>query len=258
MIILKKIGIALLMVSCVVAYDGVAIAEHMSETGGKRIHLKKRLMDKYKEIGEVTSTLQETPHGPSGKLYIHGEMAPDEVPVVEGEHAWERGMAKGFLKQEAAMFGITDMDEIQERLVSSSIGYYGEITHVHFHRIINGLVLENSYFHITVDAIRNISSVSAGVVPSPPELYEATKKPTLSEDKIIKIIEENLKTSKSKPNFKLNKLEKLAIHAAPYVIWSVDVILIDKLGRWKYRIDAFSGEILEKKYALINTTRSIK
>lgn len=221
-------------------------------------HLKKRLTDKYNKVQEVSSTLQVTPNGPKGHLHISGEMKPDKIPVVEGEHSWERGMAKGFLEQEAPTFGIENTDEIQERKVTASVGYYGDTTNVYFHRVINGLVLENSDFNVTIDTTRNVSSVSAEVVPAPPELYEATKRPTLAEDKIKRIIESNLKSGNSNPNIKFNRVEKLATEAPPYVIWKVDVILKDDLGRWRFRIDAFTGEILEKRDAVIRNIRSVK
>lgn len=229
---------------------------HVQDANPKQDHLKKRLTDKYKKVQEVSSTLHDTPNGPKGHLHINGEMKPDKLAVVDGERAWERGMAKGLLEQEAFTFGITNTDEIQERKVVTSTGYYGEITNVYFHRVINGLVLENSDFNVTVDATRNVSSVTAEVVPAPPELYEVTKKQTLTKDKIRYIIESNLRSGNSAPTIKINKLEKLASDLAPYVVWNADVILKDGLGRWKFRIDAFTGEILQKKNAIIKNVHS--
>ena len=242
----------------VVTLVAFAQAESLLDVSPNPNHIKKRLTEKYKKVRDVSSTLFDTPNGPKGHLDIGGEMKPETVPVVEGEYAWERGMARGFIEQEASTFGIADVDEVKERKVVRSVGYYGDITNVYFHRVINGLVLEHSDFNVTVDTIRNISSVVAEVVPAPPELYEATKKPTLAEEKIRSIIENDLKAANSVSIYKINRLEKLATYTLPYVVWNADVISKDSLGRWKFRIDAFTGEILEKRNALVSNNRPVK
>lgn len=219
-------------------------------------HLKQYFVEKYKNLKDVSSTLEDTPNGPKGRIHISGQIKPDNVPVLEGDRAWERGMAKGFFQQEAPILGVSNIDEIQERKVETTTGYYGDTTHIYYHRVINGLVLENSDYHVVVDSTRNISSVSAEVVPAPPELYEASKRASLDEDKAKKIVDDNLKAVSK--NYKINKIEKIASPNAPYVVWLVDVTTKDTLGRWKYRIDAFSGEILDKKNALVNSRRPVK
>jgi len=46
-------------------------------------------------------------------------------------------------------------------------------------------------------------------------------------------------------------IERVAISSPPHVVWKVDINLKKGGGRWKYKIDAFTGEVLEKRGALI-------
>lgn len=108
---------------------------------------------------------------------------------------------------------------------------------------------------ITIGPDETIRSVSAYLVPPSPELYDAVKKKTLSEDKMRKIVEKDLKAAAESLEttpfeksiiikewedvLKKMAMKKFAISSPPYVVWRVESV-------WEYVIDAFTGEILEK------------
>ena len=143
------------------------------------------------------------------------------------------------------------MDEIREVKIMTNKGRNGEYTMVRYRRYINNLELKDMYIWIDIGPNGNIDWVSAELVPVSPELYEAVAKKTLAKDRILKIVEQNLKSAGIDPKaVRLLDIEKVAISSSPYVIWKVDVNLTKGVGRWKYKINAFTGEILEKRYAI--------
>ena len=55
----------------------------------------------------MTSTVQQTPNGPSGKLHIRGNITPKNVKAAEGVQGRARAIAEAFLEEEAELLGIT-------------------------------------------------------------------------------------------------------------------------------------------------------
>jgi hypothetical protein len=117
---MKKIGRSLLtfiMVSILLILGNTASAQIKSASTNSSFppNLKKYFTDKHKKIDWITSTLQQTPNGPHGSLDLMGSMMPKNVPSVGGSRE-DRSLAiaKAFLQEEAALLGITNMDEIKE------------------------------------------------------------------------------------------------------------------------------------------------
>lgn len=239
----------------------IAIAQKMSadsahplKINGKEV--KEYLIEKYKlRKHDVSSTLQHTPYGPEGKLHLRGDIVPKYIAnakEIKNREDRARAMAKVFLEEEAGLFGITNMDEIRKVKTNTIQGYKGQVTSVHYRRYINNVELENMYVRVTIGPDETITSVGAELIPTPPELYEAVKKKILTEGEILKIVKQDLESAGVDPKeMRVLSIEKAAIPSSPYVIWKVDVNLKKSGGRWKYRIDAFTGEILEKRDALI-------
>jgi len=160
--------------------------------------------------------------------------------------------ARAFLREEAELFGITNMDEIREVKIKTSEGRDGEYTMIRYRRYINNLELEGMYIWIDIGPDDSITWLSAELVPTPPELYEAVKRKTLTEGEILKIVKQDLELSGVDPEeMRVLSIKKVTVPSSPYVIWKVDVNLKTGGGRWKYRIGAFTGEILKKRNALI-------
>jgi hypothetical protein len=75
---------------------------------------------------------------------------------------------------------------------------------------------------------------------------------TLAESNILNIVEQDLishRTRLDAPDMKVVSIKKVAIPSRPYVIWKLLVTLNNEIGGWDYKINAFSGEVLEKKRA---------
>lgn len=223
---------------------------------GKEV--KNYLMEKYKlRKHDVSSSLQQTPNGPSGKLHLRGDIVPQNIANAKRMKNREdraRAIAGVFLKEEASLLGITNMDEIREMSIDTFTSPYNNLTttNIRYQRYINDLELEYAYIGITIEHDGNIRSVSAELVPTPPELYEAVKEKILTEGEILKIVKQDLESAGIDPkDMRVLSIEKVAIPSPPYVIWKADINLKKGGGRWKYRINAFTGEILEKRDALI-------
>ena len=80
--------------------------------------------------------------------------------------------------------------------------------------------------------------------PIYPEVYEATKKKTLTEEDIKAIVDNDL-TEAEKQDLERKKgvmtFKKYAITSPPYVLWETS-------NEYTYTIDAFTGKILTKYY----------
>lgn len=221
---------------------------------GKEV--KQYLVEKYElKKHDVTSTLKQTLYGPEGKVYLRGKITPRNVAIAAGitdikDRA--RAIAKVFLEEEASLFGITNMEEIREIKITTDKGYGGEYVHIRYLRYINNLELEDANIIIRIGPDEKISWVRAEVVPISSELYEAVKKKILTEGEILKIVKQDLESAGVDPKeMRVLSIKKVAIPSPTYVIWKADINLKKGGGRWKYRIDAFTGEILEKRDALI-------
>ncbi len=210
--------------------------------------LTKYLKDKYVHIREVKSTIRKTPNGPKGKLHISGEFTPKAAIKGKDRKERSRAIAKAFIAGEPSLFGITNPEELREyKVISSSLG----IT-VKYHRYIGDVPLENVEIFVTVSPDEKISSISAHVNPPDPALYRALSRKTITEEKAFDIVSRDLAADGINPdNLFVLSIRKTAIQSPPHVVWVVDVNLEKGgVGRWIYKINAYSGEIVEKRFAL--------
>jgi Zn-dependent metalloprotease len=146
------------------------------------------------------------------------------------------------MEEEPELLGIIKPEEIREVNINTSKGYNGDYTNVNYQRYINGIELKNADMQITIGPNENISGISARLVPVSLEVYEATKKKTLSEEEIRSIIENDLRQNNIDPKSGIPTYHKIAILSPPYVVWIVR-------RHWIYTINAFTGEIIEKASA---------
>jgi len=217
-------------------------------------NVKQYLTDKYQKIQEVMSSLYQTPNGPQGKLHIRGNFMPKNAPAIGGDREnRSRAIAKAFLEEEATLLGIKDMAELKEVRINTEKGHDGDYINIYYRRYINNLELEKAHLYIIIGPDETINSVSAGLVPVPPELYQAVAKKQLPEEKIREIVKQDLKSSGNieANNVKIADMAKVAVATAPYLIWKVRVTIKTGTEDWDYKIDALTGEILNKRSALI-------
>mgnify|MGYP001573372968 CR=1 FL=1 len=218
-------------------------------------NIKNYLKGKYIDIrdDDLSSTLQQTLYGPLGYINIRGDITPkkglDSTIIGEGREERARAMAKAFIEEEKSLLGIANIAELNERLHISK-GYGGDYIHLYYQRKIGDIELENATIHVTVGPNDTIIGVSAESIAVSPELYKAVSKKTLGRGKVYRIIRQELKIASGGEDvgMGITKAYKVAIPKAPYVIWKVSVSTVD--NAWNYKIDAFTGEILEKRSAM--------
>jgi len=258
----------LIVVAIFFIFGQVAVAQKEAEISfqsykinGKEV--KEYLMDKYKlhklHKDDLIITLQQTPYGPSGRLNISSfdrPFTPQNIVVTDASvQGRARAIAQAFLREEATLLGISNMDEIHEMKLDTFTSPYTNLTttNIHYRRYIDNLELKDMYIGITIGHDETIRSVNAELVPVPPQLYEAVKKKALSETEILKIVEQDLTSKGINPEtIRILSMEEIAVSWAPYVVWVVDVNLRKEVGRWNYSINAFTGEIVKKVDTLMN------
>lgn len=240
----------------------VAVAQNDSETQAEPFKIngkdvKEYLIEKYKlrkdDIGDSTN-VKQTPNGPKGYLSIMRNIKLKNVILTGRGQDRDRAVAKAFLEEEANLLGITNMDEIHERAIDTSRGHDGDYTTIYYNRLINNLVLNGADIRITIRPDETIA-VSAELIPAPPQLYEAVKRKTITKDKVMEIIKQDLLANANKSDSKgmrISEIRKIAISTPPYVVWVANAGLENDLGGWGYTIDAFTEEILKKGYVVIH------
>lgn len=127
-----------------------------------------------------------------------------------------------------------------------------------YKRYIGKMWLEFSYINVEFDKDENIRSVGANAIAVSPEVYEAVNRVTLTKSNVRKIIEQELAYRLNATSIYVHNMEKVVIPKPPYVIYKVGVSadqavesgIPRDLGSWDFRIDAFSGEILNRRSAL--------
>jgi hypothetical protein len=216
-------------------------------------NLKQYLTDKYQKIDDVTSSIQETPNGPQGSLHMRGKFLPKNAPAAtEGDrNSRALATAKAFISEEATLLGLTNIDELRTTGPQMSKGFGGDYADIYYRRYINGLKLDNFGIHITIGPDETMYFADADLLPASRELYQATSREMLKEGKIREIVEQNLiSTGIVAKNVITGRADKVAISKPPYVIWRVDALLKAGPGEWDYTIDAFTGEVLNKRDAI--------
>lgn len=242
-------------------YNHPSSKDNSNNPHESRYKFERYIKEKYKQIKHAESDVKQTMNGPSGKVWLSGDIEPQKKVALDlskepDRHVRSRAIAKVFMDDEPALLGITNSYEMQEMNISTDKGFEGDYTHINYHKFINGIELKNADLLIVVGPKENIFSVHARLVPVSSEVYEATQKNTLSEDEVKSIVETDLAADDNSGYDKLRKAEsdsrgheriqlrrsfkKVAITTPPYVIWEVSYIT------YIYNIDAFTGKIMNK------------
>jgi hypothetical protein len=212
--------------------------------------IKKYLLSKKYKIDDdiVTNRFYMTPYGPSGRILLTGEIdlknkpsASSSPETVDEKENRARGVARAFMLEEADFLGINDIDEIRE----VKIDYDFNKTLLYYRRYIDNIPLDEVFIHMDVDSRQSITYLDAELAPTPPELYEAVKRKTLSEKEIGDILADKLRAegvdvTREPELLDYGKYEKVALPDPPYVAWKVKTMII-------FLLDAFTGEILQRR-----------
>lgn len=217
------------------------------------LDVKQYFKEKYQiDPNQVHSNLSMTKDGPVGKLWIGANIVLENSELPEDEVERARAIGEAFFKEEASLFGISNMAELQ--VVSTHSGQWpsGDYLNINYRRFIEGLELSQMSIRLMVGPGDKITYVDAELVPVPQVLYEAAASDTLTEEDIRKIIEEDLKDdaqsnetdpiAKSKIEQRAGQeiiMQKFLISSDPYVVYYAEAV-------WAYTIDALHGKILSK------------
>jgi Zn-dependent metalloprotease len=215
--------------------------------------LKKYLKEKYVHISEVRSSKEKSHWGIRKRINIIGSIAPKAEVKGKDKRERSKAVSKAFILGEPSIFGITREDEITEVKVNQ-----GTRGHAYFRyrRNIEGLPLLGMEILMSVGPDEKVTSVSAHIFQAPPELYKAARKKTISKDEAASIIRKDLAQEVVVGVIQILNIEKYAVASPPWVIWEGDVnMATGEPGRWLYRIDAFTGEIISKRSDLQSIDR---
>lgn len=220
-------------------------------------NVRQYFKDKYRTILDVTSTLRETPNGPAVSLKLEGNFLPVQVYGIREEDRNRRAeaIANAFLEEEAAFLGITDRSELRRSGRTPGRSPGDASLHIDYLRFINDAQVDHYMIHLEIGPDDTIHKINAHLVPSPPEMYEAAAKETLNGDEIREIMERDLATAETTAkNIRAKAIVKLAKPAPPYITWKglAGADLDAGHGSWDYRINAFTGEIIEKRSGTIH------
>lgn len=224
-----------------------------NEFNNSPLNFKKYIINQYKNVSHAESDVKQTSYGPSGRIFIVGDIAPqkrpDFAPSTEPDpKVRARAVARAFMEDEQTLLGIGKPDEINEVDLVIGKGKEGDVVNIYYKRFVNGIELDDANLLIVVGPNDTISEVHAWLVPVPPETYDSTQKPTLTEYDIQAIVDAQLSDT-DRSGLDMNSInksfKKIAITNEPYVIWKVSYI-------YQFTIDAFTGKILKKESGILS------
>jgi hypothetical protein len=207
---------------------------------------KKYYEDKYKNLDDISSTIQERPQGPLGSLHLRGHFKVKIVDSPSGDRKDRaRSIAQAFLRDEQDVFGLRDLSELREDDIRTSQGHDGEFVDVQYRRYIGNMPVDKSAVNITIGPDETIWFVDASLIPSPFELYEAASKKLITREEAINIAEQDMSPMAIDPKAKtIANVDGYVTYKSPYFKWNITT---GKDRGLAYVIDGVNGEILDKK-----------
>jgi hypothetical protein len=191
-------------------------------------------------------------YGRTRTLWVDGVLTPPSVAGLRpGTLTDARLMAEAFFREEAALLGLTPTSEMREQIRPRDPTDRRGNIHLRYDHYIGGLRLESTETLIHIRAQGQIYAMTANIAPISADLVRAVNEPTLQDPQIRLLIKTDLQSSDVDPRRVTHlELEKVAIAIPPYVVWKARVAA--GVGNsWLYTIDAFRGQILEKKSAIV-------
>lgn len=224
-------------------------------TGQDRVHdLKLDLQQRYRL--DLVHLQGASGDALAGLFTLAGELTPEISILEKAGEIDPREVAHSFFDQEADLFALNpDQDDLRlSRIFSDK----NEAIHLVYHRWLGELPLDGMEIRVHVDAAGKIYSVDGNSVPLTFAEQEAIAsrlaESHLDKEDVATLLLQDLQAQgipKEILTFKM--VERLALPTFPYVIWRADVVAAPGNGRWFYRIDALTGEILERVNALKST-----
>jgi Zn-dependent metalloprotease len=161
-----------------------------------------------------------------------------------------RATAAQFFIENQELFGLqdpaTDLHEYSLRTDPTS-----ERTHITYHRYVGPLRLKEMTIQVHLEADGSISAVSGHIVPVPvaSETAVANLGSALTESEIRARIESDLEAQGvASSEIASMEVARFAKTTDPYVVWDADVLLSEGPGTWVYQLDAFTGDVLLRRF----------
>jgi hypothetical protein len=199
---------------------------------------------KYTQVDDsLESSVLETSDGPLGQITITGTivMSVDVSGMTPEEAA--RAIAMAFLNEEADFLDIPSpaADLLESSLTVTEDG----ITVIQYARYMGNLPFVDEYFRVDVNEDPAITRVEARLAPVSAAMMAAVGQTTLSSDDVKTIVHNDLVRSNQPVEPTLSEPFLGATWRPPFVIWGARGS-VGEQPAWGYRIDAFTGEILNK------------
>jgi len=197
----------------------------------------------------------QLPQQLDGPFFVSGDLTPAKVRALQpqGDLNTGRSIAKAFIEDSASIFEIQDLSS-ELRETRATTGPHGRM-HISYRRLVEGVPLEEVEFTIHIDSEGSIVAINGTLAPVTAELRgtiaEKVSAQLLGEADVREAIAGNLEDSSQDRNqIRFLRATLVATVVEPYVVWSVDVVVEPGVGRWKYLVDASTGEIITRKFDL--------
>lgn len=194
-------------------------------------------------------TLQFPEEMTSGRFFVAGDLMPRSLRGVAGPagpRPEPRRVAAEFLSENAGFLGVDDpAEELRERSVDRDL--HGR-THLSYTREVSGLPLEEAEVLLHFEPDGTLSAFQGVLVSVTPEMRQdaAIADKGLDAEAARSIALRDLLDSGQRSSvLHVVEARRFVTSARPHIIWKVEVA--GNGESWKYRIDAFTGAILEKR-----------
>jgi hypothetical protein len=252
--IIMSYASVLLSLSCVV-FGQDAVSVKSLKNYEMPSDMQQYFQNKYsKQVERVGCNFHGTPYGPKGYLSVVGHLViKNQNDIIGRGDQRIRSIAKSFLADEAAVLGLSDLNEWHEEdlrydrtntgRLNAAISYIRYIGDFQFSSGAGAVSI-----HLQIDDDDTIHSLSAHLAPALPEVYKAVSNKTISKEDAEKIIQHDLQ-KQGMASLKI-QLALYATDVAPYIVWgaySTNGVFV-----WNYTINAITGELYHKYKGRLN------
>lgn len=242
-----------------VVYGQDAVVDNSLKSYKLPTNVQQYFQDKYKnQIDDVKCTFQETPQGPKGHLSLKGHIVLKNQQDISGDGDNRiRSIAKSFLREEALVLGLADLNEWRDMDIHWSSDYYVDNNRKKARKVARILFfryIQNVRFYsggngpsivLNIAEDDAINYLDADLAPVSSEMYNAVANKMISEEDATKIILRDLNAQGI--SFSKITITKLLVDSSPYIVWSAYGDQKNKYGwHWNYDINALTGEIVRK------------
>jgi len=238
---------------CLVFILGISNSVTPAREGGIRPYsmpqnLLEYFQGKYATVDTLEVRIQQTSDGPLGQLDLTGAivMSVDVTGMTPEDAA--RAVAAAFLAEEAAVLDIPSPADMHE--TSLAVSTEGGITAIQYARYIGQLPFVDVSIRIEVNESYAITHVEATLAPVSAALTSAVGQTTLTSEDVKTIVRNDLVRSNQPVEPTVPDPTLVATWRSPYVVWGVTGSVGEKPA-WGYKIDAFTGEILNKTCTVV-------